>query len=81
MRPTDIYEQTKSRPFVPLRLHFSAGSQFDVRHPEVLIVSRTVLALTIMGPHGNKLPDRVIPLDPVHLVRLEPINGDVQRSA
>ncbi len=81
MRPSDIYEQMKSRPFVPLRLHFSDGSEFDVRHPELLIVTRTVLALTIMGPPGNKLPERVILLDPVHLLRLEPINGDIQRSA
>jgi len=75
VRPTDIHEQMKTPPFVPMRLYFSDGSTFDVRHPELLTVTRSVLALTIMGPPGATLPERVILLDPVHLVRLEPING------
>lgn len=74
MRPSDIAEQIKSRPFLPLRMHFSDGSEYDVRHPEFLTVTRTVLALTIMGPPNSLLPERVILLDPMHLVRLEPSN-------
>jgi len=76
MRPPDIDERVKSKPFVPFPLHFSGGSQLDVRHPELGSVARTASALTILGPPGAKLPERVILLDPVHLFRLEPINDD-----
>ena len=38
MRPIDIQNQVKAQPFVPLRLYFSDGSHFDVRHRELISV-------------------------------------------
>jgi hypothetical protein len=75
MKPTDIQDQLNKGPF-PMRLCFSDGSAFEIRHPELLMVSRSTLALTIMGARGAKLAERIILLDPVHLVRMEPINGN-----
>ena len=77
MRPIDIHSQVKERPFVPLRMHFSDGSHYDIRHPELITVTRTVIGLTIMGPPGARLPERVILCDPLHVTRLEPIDGDL----
>jgi len=79
MRPTDIQDQLKRGPF-PLRLCFSDGSAFELRHPELLIVSRSTLALTIMGSPNARLAERIILLDPVHLVRIEPVNGNGARK-
>ena len=59
-----------------MRLCFSDGSSVELRHPEFLTVTRSALALTIMGKRAGELPQRVILLDPVHLVRIEPINGN-----
>lgn len=73
MMPVDIKEQLKRGPF-PLRLCFSDGSTFELRHPEFLIVTRTVLVLTIMGSKPDDLPERAIMLAPIHLVRIEPMN-------
>lgn len=81
MRPQDIHQQVKQRPFVPLRLHLSDGSSFDVRHPELIMVSRTVLALMVSGKGGEALPERVFMIDPMHVVRLEPINGEGQAES
>lgn len=75
MRPIDIHKQVRSTPFVPMRLHFSDGSSIDVRHPEFIAVTRIVLGITVPGPSENELPERVILCDPLHVVRLEPING------
>lgn len=81
MRLSDIQDQVKAGPFVPLRLYFSDGSEFDLRHPELLTITRSVLALTIPGARGAKFAERVILLDPVHLVRIEPIQGNGARRA
>lgn len=80
MRPLDIHEQVKKQPFLPLRLHFSDGSHFDIRHPELITVTRTVLALTVPGRKRGTLPERVILCDPMHVVRLEPINGEPETN-
>jgi len=75
MRPNDIHVQVKQQPFVPLRMHFSDGSAFDIPRSEFLRVTHTVLELTVMGKNRHTLPERVLLLDPGHVVRLEPING------
>ena len=80
MRPLDIHEQVKKRPFLPLRLHFSDGPFFDIRHPEQITVTRMVLAITVLGRNRGTLPERVILCDPMHLVRLEPIDGEPATS-
>ena len=78
MRPQDIHQHMKQCPFVPFRFHFSDGSSFDVGYPELIMVSRTVLALMDRRNGGGELPERVLLLDPVHVGPLEPINGKGQ---
>ena len=80
MRPLDIHKQVKQQPFLPLRLYFSDGSHFDIRHPVLITVTRTVLALTVAGRKRDQLPERVILCDPMHVVRLEPIDGEPATS-
>ena len=75
MRTIEIEKQRAERPFVPFRLCLSDGKGYDVRHPEMLIVSRTVLAVAVHKPRSRQ-PERVVLCDPVHVVRLEPLlNG------
>ncbi len=81
MRTIEIEEQRTERPFVPFRLCLSDGKGYGdqshlwVRHPEMLIVSRTVLAVAVHKPRSRQ-PERVVLCDPVHVVRLEPLlNG------
>ena len=75
MRPIDIQDQLRKGPF-PMRLCFSDGSAFELKHPELLIVSRSALALTVKNSPRARLADRIILLDPVHLVRMEPMNSN-----
>ncbi len=75
MRTIEIEKQRSQRPFVPFRICLSDGKGFDVRHPEMLIVSRTVLAVAVHKPRARQ-PELVVFCDPVHVVRLEPLlNG------
>jgi hypothetical protein len=81
MRPAEIQKQVKAQPFVPMRIHLSDGSNYDVRHPEMIIVSHTVVSVAVYGKDDTSLPENVIFCDPIHITRLEPINGNVPRTA
>ncbi len=74
MRPEDIRERLRNRPFQPIRLFLSDGAQYDVRHPDTIIVGRTEIVLGLTGGNGD-LPERFASIDPIHVVRIEPING------
>lgn len=71
MRTTEIENQLRHRPFVPFRLRMSDGTAFDVRHPEMLLVSRTIVALAIHSPRARQ-PEAIVLCDPVHIIRIEP---------
>ncbi len=74
MRPEDIREKLRKEPFRPLRVFLSDGAYYDVRHPEMMIVSRTEIIIGL-GPGNGELPDRLAHVDPIHVVRIEPIDG------
>jgi len=74
MRPTEILAQLRRRPFVPIRVFMSDGSSYDVRHPEMMVVTQTVVAIG-MNPGEDDLPERLAYCDPIHVVRIDPIDG------
>ena len=74
MRPEDIDARVRERPFVPFRLCMSDGKSFEVRHPEMVIVSRRVIVLAVHQPRA-RLPETVTWCDPVHIIRIEPVDG------
>jgi len=45
-----------------------------VRHPDIIIVGRTEVVIGLTGGNGD-LPERFASIDPLHFVRIEPING------
>lgn len=77
MRPNDLIDHLRKQPFKPIRLFVSDGSAFDVRHPEMLMVGRTEVIVAIQQAIGMPA-ERFIYLDPVHITRVEPINGNGQ---
>ena len=52
----------------------SDGKAYDVRHPEMLMVSRTIIAVAIHRPRARQ-PEAIVFCDPVHVTRIEPLNG------
>ncbi len=74
MRTTEIENQLRQRPFVPFLLRMSDGKAFEVRHPEMLLVSRTILAVAIHKPRARQ-PEGIVFCDPVHIIRIEPVTN------
>jgi len=74
MRPEDIRDKLRERPFQPIRLCLSDGAHYDVRHPDVMVVGRTEVVIGLAGGNAD-LPERFASIDPIHVVRIEPICG------
>lgn len=83
MAPSEIIELQKKTPFTGLRIVLMDGQSYDVHHPECMSVSRRVVHLAIYpGPDG--VPEKNVYLDPMHVVRVEPLpatNGDKSRKS
>lgn len=74
MRVEEIFAHVGKRPFKPIRLFLSDGSAHDVRHPELVFVTRREVVIALPPMRGG-IPERAVYIDPVHVTRIEPLNG------
>jgi hypothetical protein len=79
MHPEEIRKHVRKQPFRPFRVFMSDGSKYDVHHPELILVARReVFITTVLGE--DDIPERVAWCDPIHVTRIEPLNGNRRRS-
>ena len=74
MRPGQIRDHLKIQPFRPIRVHISDGSSYDIRHPEMAYVTASQVMIALEMSEED-LPDKVVFCDPVHITRIEPLDG------
>lgn len=74
MHPEEFLAAIRRRPFIPLRLHVSDGTAYELRHPEMAMVTRRSVILAI-SDDPKKLADRSMQIDVVHITRLEQIDS------
>ena len=74
MRPNEILVHLRAKPFQPMRMFLSDGSWYDIRHPEMAAVSRSAVVIGL-EPIEDDVPDRFAYCDPVHITRIEPLDG------
>jgi hypothetical protein len=73
MRPDDLLEVLLQRPFRPFRLYLVDGTVYEIRHPDLVWVGRSVAQVgqTAVGePASMDRADRVALL---HICRPEPL--------
>ena len=80
MRPVQIREHMRIRPFRPIRIHISDGAAYEIRHPEMAYVTATQVMIALRMAEDD-LPDQVVFCDPVHITRIEPLNGSKRRKS
>ena len=74
MRFSEIQDVLRRQPFEPFRVHLSNGQSYVVRHPESAGLTRT--SVYVGTPAGDdKVPDRMIQCDLLHVVAIEPVDG------
>jgi hypothetical protein len=74
MHPDELLRMVRRQPFVPFRLHVSDGSSYEVRHPEMVLVTRRAAVLAV--PDNPTQPaERVVIVAMVHVSRLEELTS------
>lgn len=74
MRAEEIRNHVRTQPFRPFRLYLSNGASYDVRHPELIYISRreVIVALEV---GEDDVPERSAYCDPMHVTNIEPLDG------
>lgn len=72
MRPEELREVLNVKPFVPIRIFFSDGKYYDIRHPEQVMLSRSVVDIGITKRNHNGIMDKIVRCSLLHVVRVEP---------
>ena len=74
MTAVDIRGFLKKVPFEPFTLVMTNNERYDVHHPELLLVTYTMLAIGVGNGKGpDALPEHMIWLSPEHVLKIEPL--------
>ena len=81
MKAEELVEILSERPFTPVRLHLSNGRSHEIRHPEMAIVTESLVAIGAPAEDGNEqIAARVRLCSLPHVVEAEPIEPEVAGS-
>ncbi len=76
MRPEDVLQLLRARPFQPFMFYMSDGTAYEIRHPELAIVERSKVIVGVPGPQGPDGPvEHSVFCALIHITRIEPVNG------
>ena len=82
MRRDELIEAVRPGVFRPFRLYLSDGGTFEIRHPEMLMVTRhsAIIGIVEKQENGNsagEYPDieRTARVDLMHVTRIEELEG------
>jgi hypothetical protein len=71
MRPEELLQLIRKRPFVPLRLHMTDGTAYEIRHPEQVLVLRSRVDIGMSPDPATGVLERVDHCSLLHVVRVE----------
>ena len=73
MTAKEILALQRTQPFTGMRIHILDGQAYEVLHPEMMTVTRTLVFIA-QPPVKEGVPEQHVYCDPVHITRIEPIN-------
>ena len=80
MSPLEIQKHLRNSPFEPFRVHMSDGFHYEIRHPEMALLTQRQLYIALYrGGKTDGVPSKSVFCDPLHITRIEPI--DTQSAA
>jgi len=74
MNPQEFRALLDEHPFRPMRITMTDGRTFDIVHPELAIVGRTIVTIGLIGNSAdNRIVDRTIAVSLLHILRVEAV--------
>ena len=81
MRPEDLRKFLEVKPFMPIRIFLSDGKYYDVRHPELMLLARSVMDIGITKKQGSQIADDIVRVSLLHVVRVENIERLARKAS
>jgi len=75
MTAEELIELLEERPFRPLRLRLTDGRSYEIRHPEMAIVTPSIVAIGLAPGNGTRLAERITHCSVAHIVEAEPVES------
>jgi hypothetical protein len=74
MTPEEVAAALRRQPFVTFRITLAEGNTYEVRHPELCMVGRrsAIIGITTRDD-PDRLFERSVDVDLLHIVKLEPL--------
>ncbi len=71
MAPAELLQIVRARPFVPFRIFMSDGTVYEVRHPDMVIISLSMAVVGYPDPSHPGVSARMDIISLRYIVRLE----------
>ena len=82
MSPETFREQLHRQPFVPLRIHLTDGKTYDIRHPEMaMVTSREIYVGREETAPGSGIARGLDLVSLLHVVRVEQVPFSASSAA
>lgn len=78
MRADEMRALLDRRPFEPIRLHISSGQTVDIKHPEMALVTRSLVVAGVTES-DERVADYAVHYNLLHIVKIEPLDGTKRR--
>jgi hypothetical protein len=81
MRAEQIQELLLRQPFVPFRLHLTDGSSYEIRHPDMVFLTRYSIEIGTPVREGSRIFQQVNYCALIHVVRAEILDAQAGAPA
>jgi hypothetical protein len=78
--PAELRGMLRAQPFRPIRISLTDGRQFEVRHPDLMMVGLGTAIIGLPQPGADDpFYERTTTISLLHIVSAEPLNGTAQQ--
>jgi hypothetical protein len=77
MRPEELVQLLRRRPFVALRFHMTDGQTYDIRHPDQVLVTRSRADIGMSPDPVTGVLERTEFCSLLHIVRVKELHQSV----
>jgi hypothetical protein len=74
MRPDDVRDLLRQKPFRPFRLHVLESTVYEIRHRDFALVTRSTVTIYFPGSNdADPVAERRVIVSLLHITKLEPL--------